>query len=276
VTAYDYVCENGCPPVQKLQTISDCVLFLHDQALHSNPGSKFLHSFPCSEVLHSNSCSEVVTRFVRMGAHQYKNFRPLVTACSFCIIKRCIVTRVLNFRTAFRALKCCIAFHLPKFCIAFCVCSCANADWGAARPWRKIYPVHEASQNFRTVTHTHTHTYTHTRTHTHTHTYTHTYAHAHAHAHTQCFNACMAQLWEKLMGQRLGPGRALAALEEMFSADSSGSRKKCMTLLVVDEIDVLMTKDQGVSVNAFWEGGRGCALVCMRLFVYGAAGGGRD
>jgi len=51
----------------------------------------------------------------------------------------------------------------------------------------------------------------------------------------------------------------------------------CMALRVVDEIDMLMMKGQGVSVNAFCGGvGRGCALVCMRLFVYGAAGGGRD
>eukprot|EP00967_Tisochrysis_lutea_P009690 scaffold11321_cov22-Tisochrysis_lutea.AAC.1 len=67
------------------------------------------------------------------------------------------------------------------------------------------------------------------------------------------------QLWERLMGQRLGPGRALAALEQLFSGggDQPHGGRACMTLLVVDEIDVLITKDQSVC------GGGGSARVCV-------------
>jgi origin recognition complex subunit 1 len=58
----------------------------------------------------------------------------------------------------------------------------------------------------------------------------------------------LLQLWEKLTGQRAGPGRALAALESLFDpSGKGGSSRGCMTLLVVDEIDVLITKDQSVS-----------------------------
>lgn len=55
------------------------------------------------------------------------------------------------------------------------------------------------------------------------------------------------------MGQRLGPGRALAALEQLFSGggDQPHGGRACMTLLVVDEIDVLITKDQSVLYNLF-------------------------
>ena len=66
------------------------------------------------------------------------------------------------------------------------------------------------------------------------------------------------------MGQRLGPGRALAALEQLFSSsnDSTNARDKSgknqgMTLLVVDEIDVLITKDQSVRVLF---GARSCSF----------------
>ena len=64
------------------------------------------------------------------------------------------------------------------------------------------------------------------------------------------------KLWERLTGSRAGPARALAALEQMFGGSGSGhpqggssaapSGRACMTLLVVDEIDVLITKDQSV------------------------------
>jgi origin recognition complex subunit 1 len=66
------------------------------------------------------------------------------------------------------------------------------------------------------------------------------------------------QLWEKLAGQRLGPGRALAALEAMFGVGSSSSStsRRGMTLLVVDEIDVLITRDQ--SVRHSWSLGTLC------------------
>jgi hypothetical protein len=57
----------------------------------------------------------------------------------------------------------------------------------------------------------------------------------------------LLQLWEKLTGQRAGPSRALAALEALFDPSGKGGSRGCMTLLVVDEIDVLITKDQSVS-----------------------------
>ncbi|GFH11894.1 origin recognition complex subunit 1 [Haematococcus lacustris] len=61
-----------------------------------------------------------------------------------------------------------------------------------------------------------------------------------------------SKLWEKVAGQRAGPARALAALEAHFSAGATAQgRGRCMTLLVVDEIDVLITKDQSVLYNLF-------------------------
>jgi len=74
-----------------------------------------------------------------------------------------------------------------------------------------------------------------------------------------------SRLWEKLTGQLCGPARALANLEEMFrgasgsSSGAGGSRAKGgpaaarpgMTLMLVDEIDVLVTKDQSVLYNLF-------------------------
>lgn len=80
-----------------------------------------------------------------------------------------------------------------------------------------------------------------------------------------------SKLWERLSGQRQGPARALAALEELFSAGSaSGGRaaasKRGMTLLVVDEIDVLMTRDQAVLYNLFeWPLRRGSRLAVMGI-----------
>lgn len=64
------------------------------------------------------------------------------------------------------------------------------------------------------------------------------------------------QLWEKLTGQRVGPARALPALESMFSPAGSSqggstTQRACVTLLVVDEIDVLITKDQSVRGSVF-------------------------
>ena len=70
-----------------------------------------------------------------------------------------------------------------------------------------------------------------------------------------------SKLWERLAGQRCGPGKALSMLEALFApkqpAAASGSQKEgktklnFMTLLVVDEIDILMTKDQSVLYNLF-------------------------
>ncbi|GIL52906.1 hypothetical protein Vafri_8656 [Volvox africanus] len=56
-----------------------------------------------------------------------------------------------------------------------------------------------------------------------------------------------SKLWERMSGQRYGPSRALRALDESFL---SGHRRH-MTLLIVDEIDVLITKDQAVLYNLF-------------------------
>jgi hypothetical protein len=42
----------------------------------------------------------------------------------------------------------------------------------------------------------------------------------------------------------------------MFTAQGPSSshqdKRPCMTMLVVDEIDVLITKDQSVSVDTYW------------------------
>lgn len=63
-----------------------------------------------------------------------------------------------------------------------------------------------------------------------------------------------SKLWERIAGVRWGPARALAALEEAFSGGGAvrqgggGSEARHMTLLLVDEIDVLITKDQAVGL----------------------------
>ncbi|KAG2483739.1 hypothetical protein HYH03_017394 [Edaphochlamys debaryana] len=62
-----------------------------------------------------------------------------------------------------------------------------------------------------------------------------------------------SKLWERMSGQRWGPARALKALEEGFSggAGAGGGGRRHMTLLIVDEIDVLITRDQAVLYNLF-------------------------
>ncbi|GFR49792.1 hypothetical protein Agub_g11730, partial [Astrephomene gubernaculifera] len=65
-----------------------------------------------------------------------------------------------------------------------------------------------------------------------------------------------SKLWERMSGQRWGPARALKALEEVFSGGSGwaaagGGGRRHLTLLIVDEIDVLITKDQAVLYNLF-------------------------
>ncbi|GLC48351.1 hypothetical protein PLESTB_000086700 [Pleodorina starrii] len=62
-----------------------------------------------------------------------------------------------------------------------------------------------------------------------------------------------SKLWERMSGQRWGPARALKALEEYFSGGGGGGggSGRHVTLLIVDEIDVLITKDQAVLYNLF-------------------------
>ncbi|KXZ54607.1 hypothetical protein GPECTOR_4g672 [Gonium pectorale] len=76
-----------------------------------------------------------------------------------------------------------------------------------------------------------------------------------------------SKLWERMSGQRWGPARALKALEEAFSGGSgSGSGRRHMTLLIVDEIDVLITKDQAVLYNLFeWPLREGSRLAVLGI-----------
>ncbi|GAX79990.1 hypothetical protein CEUSTIGMA_g7430.t1 [Chlamydomonas eustigma] len=60
-----------------------------------------------------------------------------------------------------------------------------------------------------------------------------------------------SKLWERLAGQRCGASKALSQLESMFASRSSQKGPQAMTLLLVDEIDILMTKDQSVLYNLF-------------------------
>lgn len=72
-----------------------------------------------------------------------------------------------------------------------------------------------------------------------------------------------SKLWERLAGQRCGPGKALSMLEALFAPKQAGNaaalgsqkdnraKSQFMTLLVVDEIDILMTRDQSVLYNLF-------------------------
>ncbi|EFJ47339.1 origin recognition complex subunit 1 [Volvox carteri f. nagariensis] len=71
-----------------------------------------------------------------------------------------------------------------------------------------------------------------------------------------------SKLWERMSGQRWGPARALKALEESFS----GGARRHMTLLIVDEIDVLITRDQAVLYNLFeWPMREGSRLAVIGI-----------
>ncbi|KAG2449488.1 hypothetical protein HYH02_005632 [Chlamydomonas schloesseri] len=77
-----------------------------------------------------------------------------------------------------------------------------------------------------------------------------------------------SKLWERMSGQRWGPARALKALEEAFSggAGPNGGGRRHMTLLIVDEIDVLITKDQAVLYNLFeWPMREGSRLAVIGI-----------
>jgi len=65
--------------------------------------------------------------------------------------------------------------------------------------------------------------------------------------HALTRSSSSSQLWRELTTQRLGPARALAALEEMFSPGRKAKTTTCV-VVVVDEIDVLLTRDQGVRI----------------------------
>eukprot|EP00878_Enallax_costatus_P035608 GHUV01039787.1.p1 GENE.GHUV01039787.1~~GHUV01039787.1.p1 ORF type:complete len:213 (+),score=81.84 GHUV01039787.1:244-882(+) len=61
-----------------------------------------------------------------------------------------------------------------------------------------------------------------------------------------------SRLWEKLSGQHLGPARARDALMGLFGvAAGANIRRKYSTIIVLDEIDMLMTKDQAVLYQLF-------------------------
>ena len=57
---------------------------------------------------------------------------------------------------------------------------------------------------------------------------------------------------QALTGNHVGPATAAASLEEMFSSGGGGGRagtSKRVTVLLVDEMDLLVTKKQTVSLH---------------------------
>ncbi|KAI0398418.1 P-loop containing nucleoside triphosphate hydrolase protein [Xylariaceae sp. FL0594] len=70
-------------------------------------------------------------------------------------------------------------------------------------------------------------------------------------------------LWEALRGQRVSPGQALDLLEREFSRPSP-RRVPCVVLM--DELDQLVTRNQGVMYNFFnWPGLRHSRLVVLAV-----------
>jgi origin recognition complex subunit 1 len=75
-------------------------------------------------------------------------------------------------------------------------------------------------------------------------------------------------LYEALTGERLGPANAAAALEEMFAADGGGAargraraRSRRPTIVLLDEMDLLVNRTQTVLYNMFdWPSRRGSRL----------------
>ncbi len=70
-------------------------------------------------------------------------------------------------------------------------------------------------------------------------------------------------LWEALKGQRVSPTQALDLLEREFS-NPSPRRVPCVVLM--DELDQLVTKNQGVMYNFFnWPGLRHSRLIVLAV-----------
>ena len=70
-------------------------------------------------------------------------------------------------------------------------------------------------------------------------------------------------LWEALKGQRVSPSQALDLLEREFS-NPSPRRVPCVVLM--DELDQLVTKNQGVMYNFFnWPGLRHSRLIVLAV-----------
>ena len=56
---------------------------------------------------------------------------------------------------------------------------------------------------------------------------------------------------QALTGDRIGTAAAAAALEELFSSPGKRGRSHKLTVLLVDEMDLLVTKRQSVSIPSF-------------------------
>ncbi|WIA29405.1 hypothetical protein OEZ86_011909 [Tetradesmus obliquus] len=77
-----------------------------------------------------------------------------------------------------------------------------------------------------------------------------------------------SRLWEKLSGQHMGPARARDALMQLFGvgAGAGSSRRRYSTIIVLDEIDMLMTKDQAVLYQLFdWPSQPGSRLAIIGI-----------
>jgi len=70
-------------------------------------------------------------------------------------------------------------------------------------------------------------------------------------------------LWEAIKGDRVSPSQALGLLESEFSTPSP-RRVPCVVLM--DELDQLVTRGQGVMYNFFnWPGGRYSRLIVLAV-----------
>ncbi|KAF8073069.1 ORC1A [Scenedesmus sp. PABB004] len=78
-----------------------------------------------------------------------------------------------------------------------------------------------------------------------------------------------SRLWEKLSGQHLGPARARDALQQHFGVGggaAGGPRRRYSTIIVLDEIDMLLTRDQAVLYQLFdWPATPGSRLAVIGI-----------